>query len=311
MNNNQNLLKPKVESRVSQALREYSRAQLHLNNPKTNSTTESKYVYILPKPPSQNYQKTQEQNKKIISKYHSRQNNSSIPIDQTRKTHYKQSTEKIPEHRSMNKNHSFFESKKEKSENKKYTPRTTYTYKQPESKNLKDNNRERKTQEKNNINTNNNNNNNNNKKYETISYEHQGRRKRQYENKSYQQEKLPPKYYRNNPNIFNINTLKMKGTLVAQKICNIIIKGGSSKIKKESINISNNTQRLNNGREIEYEVEDNVNYNYNNEEEIEEDSLNDNNEKKLRKFKKKNKIKKKTKKKNYNPIIEMQKAQSF
>ena len=315
MKNNQNLPKPKVESRVSQALKQYSRSQLRSNNLKTTSTVDSKYT--LPKPPSQTYQKTQEQNNKIISKYHMRQNNSSIPVEQTRKTSYKQSTERVPEHRSMNKNHSFFESKNEKAENNKRTQRTTYTYKQPESNNLKDNYRERKNNESNNINNNNNNINNNIKKnYDSTSYEHQGRRKRQYENKSYQQEKYPPKYYRNNPNLFNINALKMKGSLVAQKICNIVIKGGSSKIKKESINISNNNRRLNNGREIEYEVEDNVgNYNYNNEEEIEEDSLNDNNEeniidKKIKKYKK-NIRKNKNKKKNYNPIIEMQKAQSF
>ena len=147
MKNNQNLPKPKVESRVSQALKQYSRSQLRSNNIKTNSTVESKY--ILPKPPSQTYQKTQEQNNKIISKYHSRQNNSSHPMEQTEKTSYKQSTERVPEHRSMNKNHSFFESKNEKSDNNKRTQRTTYTYKQPESKNLKDNYHDRKSNESN------------------------------------------------------------------------------------------------------------------------------------------------------------------
>ena len=136
--------------------------------------------------------------------------------------------------------------------------------------------------------------NNNNKsikrKYETTSYEHPGRRKRQYENKSYQYEKnvpLPPKYYRNKPSIYNNNN--NNGFLIAQKICNIIIKGGKSNIKKESIDIINdNSNKKNIKRMIEYEIEGNDYYNT--------EDIN-----------KKNKIKKKS----YNYIIKMQKAQSF
>ena len=77
--------------------------------------------------------------------------------------------------------------------------------------------------------------------------EHPGRRHRNYENNSYQREKEPPKYYRNNPHKYNTTSALNNlggGTLIAQKICNIVIKGDSSNIEKESTSLSNNRRRL-------------------------------------------------------------------
>ena len=92
-------------------------------------------------------------------------------------------------------NHSFYESKIDKPITKKYTQRSSYTFKQPESKNY----RERK------VVLYRNDNNNIKKKYETTSYEYQGRRKRKYENEKKQEEIITPKYYRNNPHKFSYN----------------------------------------------------------------------------------------------------------
>ena len=313
---NKNPSKTKVESRISTALKQYARSQLESNNPRLNTTSDSKNIYTVPKLQTP---KNPDQ-KKIFSRYNNyRQNIPSLSNEPTRNTKYKQNTERNTGHRSINKNHSFFESKNNKTETKKYPQRSSNTYKQPESRNLQNNYRERKQTDISNI-SNSNNTNNIKRKYETTSYEHPGRRKKNYENKSYQGEKYPPKYYRNNPHIYNINNnpLLNSNTLVAQKICNIAIKGGSSNIEKESISLSsNNNRRGYPPRMIEYEVEENnLRYNYNNEEEIEEDSMNNyneenNGEKKSKILKKKIKRKKAPKRKNYNPIIEMQKAQSF
>ena len=268
--------KIKVESHISNALRQYAHSQLDSSNPRHNTSYETKIIYTIPKLQTP---KNQNQNKEIFRKYNNyKQNN-----EQIKYTKYKQNTERITGHRAINKNHSFFESKNNKTDIKKYPQRSSNTYKQPESRNLRDNYRNKK-QSDNSINTNLNNNNNIKRKYETTSYEHPGRRKNKYENKSFQGEKYPPKYYRNNPHIYNnnlnnINPILSSNTLVAQKICNIAIKGGGiSNIEKESINISGN-RRSNRQRMIEYEVEDDnlrYNYNYNNEEEIEEDSINNN-----------------------------------
>ena len=309
---NRNPPKIKGDFHISNALRQYAHSHLDSNNPRFNTSSETKIIYTVPKLQTPKNQPT---NKQIYTKYNNyRQNN-----EQTKYTKYKQNTERITGHRAINKNHSFFESKNNKTDIKKYPPRSSNTYKQPESRNLRDNYREKK-QSDNNININLNNTNNIKRKYETTSYEHPGRRKNKYENKSYEGEKYPPKYYRNNPHIYNNNLnnnnpILTSNTLVAQKICNIAIKGGgSSNIEKESINISGNNRRPNRQRMIEYEVEeDNLRYNYNNEEEIEEDSINNNDDIGNNKTKLLKKIKRKKipKKKNYTPIIEMQKAQSF
>ena len=192
-------------------------------------------------------------------------------------------------------NHSFYESKVDTPIGKKYTQRSSYTYKQPESKNY----RERKVVPY--INDNN----NIKKKYETTSYEQSGRRKRKYENEKKQEEIITPKYYRNNPHKFSYNYNKNNlskddniGSLRAQKICNIIIKGDGSNIEKENFN--NKNKRKNKNQMIEFEIEEpDKKYYYNNTEENVE-------EKKI-----KNRRKNKIKKNNYNNIIEMQKAQSF
>ena len=300
MQSNQNPPKKKGESRISQALKEYARSQLESNNPRLNTTTQSKVIYTLPKLQTP---KNQPPNKQIFSKYNFRQNNTPILHEQTKPTQYKQNTERIG-HRSVNKNHSFFESKTNKTEGKKYPQRSSNTYKQPESRNLKDNYQERKSNDNSNIN-----NNNIKRKYETTSYELPGRRKNKYENKSYQGEKYPPKYYRNNPHIFDIHPVLNSNTLVAQKICNIAIKGGKSYLEKENTNINSNNRRRNRGQMIEYEIEDNnLGHYYNNEEEIEEDSANNFNEdnaggKKLKIVKKKIKRIKNTKRKNYKTLI--------
>ena len=269
MRNNKNIPQSKPESRISKALKQYAR--VHIGE-KTNN------IYSIPLPQTPKIS----ENKKSI-----------IQTDQTKKNEYKKNAVKysgqnLTSNKSFNQNHSFYVSKGGKSEIKKYPQRSSYTYRQPES-------------QKNNNDIHINNTSNMKKKYETTSFEHPGRRKRIYENKSFQG---PPKYYRNNPNKYNKSIPSIiKGGLVAQKICNIVIKGDTSNIEKESMNLTNNKRR---NRMIEYEVEDS-DIKYSNEEEIEEDSMNNNNNEKKGKIKKRNKIKKK----NYNPIIEMQKAQSF
>ena len=223
-----------------------------------------------------------------------------------KKTEYKYNT-KNPEkkldqnipNRLSNQNHSFFVSKNERNSGKNFTPRSSYTYKQPESKNFNEKYRER------NIVSNVDNNTKVKRKYETTSYEHPGRRQRNYENKIYQGEKEPPKYYRNNPHKYNNNKdlNNLGGALIAQKICNIVIKGDSSNIEKGSTNnLSNNNKRRNKNQMIEYEIEeaDIKNNKYNNE----DDSA-------RREKNKKIKRKIKAKKNSYNDMIEMQKAQSF
>ena len=103
-------------------------------------------------------------------------------------------------------------------------------------------------------------------------------KKKEYTNKSYQGNKFPPKYYRNNPLIRSYNDnnyLKNKNynkngnniiRLVAQKICNIYIKPSPKYIKKYKNKIINNIKRYK--KNIEYEEENDINIdldNYNNE----------------------------------------------
>ena len=103
-----------------------------------------------------------------------RSNNiNSVPISQAKKNinnYHRQSYSTYST--THDDNHSFYESKVDTPSGKKYTQRSSYTYKQPEFKNY----RERKVvpymTDFNNI----------KKKYETTSYEHSGRRKRKYEN---------------------------------------------------------------------------------------------------------------------------------
>ena len=287
MKNNKNISQTKSESRISKELKQYARIQL---GQKSNN------IYSVTLPQSQE----KFDNKKQL---YSKNNyiNQTIPTSNYKRNEYKdnkKSSEVNIPNRITNQNHSYYVSKIEKNNGKKYTPRSSYTYKQPESKNLNE-----KYRERNNI-SGINNNNKVKKKYETTSYEHPGRRLRNYENNSYQREKEPPKYYRNNPHKYNttcaLNNLG-GGTLIAQKICNIIIKGDSSNIEKESTSLSNNRRRGNKNQMIEYEVEEaDIKYNYNNKEDFIKSEKN-----------KKIKRKIKTKKRSFNDIIEMQKAQSF
>ena len=233
---------------------------------------------------------------------------------------------------------------------KKYQQRSSYTLKQPEDKRLTEKYQIYEVAK-------NNNNYNYNNRYENsnlyprksndsntsnyliksrdskqnIKDENQGRR--HYTNKSYQGEKFPPKYYRNNPLLRteNINeennaSNNKKSYLlknnknnifignmetVAQKICNIVIKGSNPNKEKES------NSNLSNRSYINKKI--NNNYNYNKEEEIEYDDSFQRNQNtnyeyerniqtKEKSLNKKNK--KKIKKKNVQ-IIQMQKAQSF
>ena len=151
--------------------------------------------------------------------------------------------------------------------------------------------------------------------------------KREYTNKSYQGNKFPPKYYRNNPLIRNnidISNQNNESKIaknqikpVAQKICNIVIKGG-----KQDEN-SNDNKRA---KKIEYE-EDNKNYLKEEEnnnsmfiqraqsiEQPRDKSKSQILSKKNKKILKIEKLKNKNfelKKPNTGIIIEMQKAQSF
>ena len=172
---NKNPPKIKGDSRISNALRQYAHSQLDSNNPRLNTSSETKIIYTIPKLQTP---KNQIQNKEIYRKYNNyKQNN-----EQTKYTKYKQNTERITAYRAINKNHSYFESKNNKTDIKKYPQRSSNTYKQPESRNFRDNYREKK-QSDNNINLDKNNN-NIKRKYETTSYEHPGRRKNKHENKN-------------------------------------------------------------------------------------------------------------------------------
>ena len=46
---NKNPSKTKVESRISTALKQYARSQLESNNPRLNTTSDSKNIYTVPK----------------------------------------------------------------------------------------------------------------------------------------------------------------------------------------------------------------------------------------------------------------------
>ena len=292
MRNNKNIPQTKSESRISQELKKYARMQMGQKSNNISSITI---------PQSQD----QFDNKKH---FYSKNNYTSqtLPADNSKKTEYKYNTKNVDKkldqnipNRLSNQNHSFFVSKNERNSGKNFTPRSSYTYKQPESKNFNEKYRER------NIVSNVDNNTKVKRKYETTSYEHPGRRQRNYENKIYQGEKEPPKYYRNNPHKYNNNKdlNNLGGALIAQKICNIVIKGDSSNIEKGSTNnLSNNNKRRNKNQMIEYEIEeaDIKNNKYNNQ----DDSAKREKNKKIKK-------KIKTKKNSYNDMIEMQKAQSF
>ena len=87
----------------------------------------------------------------------------SVPIPQAKKNLNNNPTQNYSTPRTPYDNHSFYESKIDKPITKKYTQRSSYTYKQPESKNF----REKKIV----VPNNNNCNNNIKRKYETTSYE--------------------------------------------------------------------------------------------------------------------------------------------
>ena len=120
-------------------------------------------------------------------------------------------------------------------------------------------------------------------------------------NKSYQQDKNPPKYYRNNPlisNKYNKQNLEKKDENilqpVAQKICNIIIKGGNTNKKEEKPEIPFKNARYNNSKlyvyqsdkkkkEIESEDENDTQLNkFNNEKEMESEENNNNEDKEIK-----------------------------
>ena len=197
-------------------------------------------------------------------------------------------------------NHSLYVSDftKEKNQEKKYKNRNTFTFKQPNQSRLNEkyhitelndnkNNSNRNTMSNNfinnrykNINSGNSsykerktNTHVNNLKYEKEENLNQSTNRKVYTNKSYQGNKFPPKYYRNNPLIRsnnentikkNQNNQKKKFIAIAQKICNIVIKGvkpkRKQKIKKnleyEEENDENNNES-NNKEEFDVETESN------------------------------------------------------
>ena len=172
MRNNKNTPQTKPESRISAALRQYARTQMEerANN-----------IYQVPKSQLDN------KNPIVSINNYIRQNNPTMSNDQSKRNEYKEykrdierrSEPNIP-YRTINQNRNYLISKNEKNDDKKYSQRSTFTYKQPEPKNLNENYRDRKV-------ISNNMNNNVKRKYETTSYEHPGRRKRKYE------ENIPPK----------------------------------------------------------------------------------------------------------------------
>ena len=280
----------KTESHIIHSSSQYTRSKIRSNNSKINPTIEIKSPYPRAVPSSgDGYPK-----KKVYEKYSYRQVNTEVNPTSPRvtlgiKKEYKRHTEKkeyeymnkIPlkeqNNRSINQNHSYYVSKNnnnsDENKTKKYQQRSSYTLKQPEDKRLTEKYQIYEVAK-------NNNNYNYNNRYENsnlyprksndsntsnyliksrdskqnIKDENQGRR--QYTNKSYQGEKFPPKYYRNNPLLRteNINeennaSNNKKSYLlknnknnifignmetVAQKICNIVIKGSNPNKEKES-----------------------------------------------------------------------------
>ena len=200
----------------------------------------------------------------------------------------------------------------------------SYSYSNSNRYNTNNNNNNDSNINKNRYNNTSNNNNNPNYKerkttthisnlrYEIEKKDNEPTNRRIYTNKSYQGNKFPPKYYRNNPLLISNNDNlpkygKNQIKLVAQKICNIYIRRSNkaNKNKRKNNNELNKSKKM-----IEYEEENenldiigykndvylnNINNNY---------DINHNKYQNSKKNKK-NKIEKK------NSNYEMQKAQSF
>ena len=190
-----------------------------------------------------------------------------------------------------NENHSFYSSntKNNIGIEKKYDNKTTITYKYNKIKLNENNNSHEIISNKNNNKTNNNIMNINNTRYisniNNLNYKERKTttnvintrndkdnklnepiNRRQYINKSYEGIKLPPKYYRNNPLIgSNLQTKQNIGKNeekeiirpVAQKICNIIIKGRGKKEenKDNDVDKKNDEQENDENNEEEEEME--------------------------------------------------------
>ena len=95
---------------------------------------------------------------------------------------------------------------------------------------------------KNNNNNNSNNNNNNNNLIKSQNERQFANYKRMLDNQNFErgEQKYPPKFYRNNNPLNKVNTEIRKNTIVpvAQKICNIIIKGEANNKKLKNLNKS-------------------------------------------------------------------------
>ena len=109
---------------------------------------------------------------------------------------------------------------------------------------------------KNNNNNNSNNNNNNNNLIKSQNERQFVNYKRMFDNENFErtEQKYPPKFYRNNNPLNKINTEIRKNTIVpvAQKICNIIIKGEANNKKLKNLNKSG--KKFYNNFEIEGNV---------------------------------------------------------
>jgi hypothetical protein len=198
---------------------------------------------------------------------------------------YKRNSEKIGEKKGLsqkksfqssqkNENHSFYFSNTKNSIGieKKYDNKTTITYKYNKIK-LNENNNSHEINSNKNNNSNNKTNinimNTNNTRYITnnkYNKLNEPINRRQYINKSYEGIKLPPKYYRNNPLIGSdlqtkqkIGKKEEKAIIrpVAQKICNIIIKGRGKKEenKDNDVDKKNDEQENDENNEEEEEME--------------------------------------------------------
>ena len=189
-------------------------------------------------------------------------------------------------------NHSFYSSNTKNSVGieKKYDNKTAITYRHNKTKSNEKNNSHEINYNKNNnskYKTNNNSMNTNNARYITninnLNYKERKTitnvintrndrnnklnepiNRRHYINKSYEGIKIPPKYYRNNPLISsnlrikpNIGKKDEKAIIkpVAQKICNIIIKGGEKKEEKKDNDEDKKNDEQENDEEEEEEME--------------------------------------------------------